>query len=412
MSRLFWPPARWSHNERLGVYNGWLVSLGDAAMSATIVLAGFAAKLGAPNAVIGLLPAIAQGGWMLPQLAVAARVRSLPHKLPVYRSAAGIRTAAYLVMIACAAFLTPYPALCLLVFLAAMLVNALAAGVSGLPWLEVVSKTVPPERRAWFFATRNLYGGLLAFGAGLGVREILASPLAFPTNYVLIFGFGTLAFTAAYWLFGRTAEPADTPLPPANLREELRSIPTSLADPHLRAFLRLRLLLAFAAVAEPFYVVYALRVLEYPAAAIGTFVMATTAAAPLSNLLWQKVAERHGSRRILRYAAVFALLSPLVALTAGTLGWPPVAFALAFVFSSVAVQGFGMGNTNHLLNLAAPEKRSRYIGTVNTLVGLALFAPVLGGLVADRVGYPPLFVASALLYALAWLACGRLRRDA
>lgn len=406
------PWQHWTPNEQLGVLNGWLVLLGEGFMNVAIVMAGFAAKLGAPNAVIGLLPAIAQGGWMLPQLYVASRARPLTHKLPLYRSAATVRTVTYLIMVACAAFLTDWPALCLTVFLIAMMINALASGVSGLPWLEVVSKTVPSERRAWFFGTRNLYGGLLAFASGLGVRWILGSDLGFPYNYALIFLLGTLAFTAGYAIFGRVDEPADKPLPPANFREELRSIPDSLADPALRAFLNVRLLLAFAAVGEPFYAVYALRDLGYPALSLGTFVMATTAAAPLSNVGWQRLAERKGSRRILRYAAAFAALAPLTALLAGHFGWPPVAYGLVFVLSSVAVQGFNLGHTNHLLNISPEGQRSRYIGTLNTLVGVALFAPVLGGLVADRWGYTPLFVGSALLYLLAWQACSFLRRDA
>ncbi|MFD1729992.1 hypothetical protein ACFSC4_00970 [Deinococcus malanensis] len=70
--------AGWNRNERLGILNGWAVFTGDGFMSVSVVVAGFAARLGAPNWVIGLLPAIAGGGWMLPQLLVAARVRPWP----------------------------------------------------------------------------------------------------------------------------------------------------------------------------------------------------------------------------------------------------------------------------------------------------------------------------------------------
>ena len=68
----------WTSNERLGILNGWAVFLGDGFLNVTVVVAGFAARLGAPNWVIGLLPGIAGGGWMLPQLLVAARVRGPP----------------------------------------------------------------------------------------------------------------------------------------------------------------------------------------------------------------------------------------------------------------------------------------------------------------------------------------------
>lgn len=407
------PTARsWSSNERLGILNGWAVFLGDGFLNVTVVVAGFAARLGAPNWVIGLLPGIAGGGWMLPQLLVAARVRGLPHKLPVYRSAAFVRAATYVAMVLIAAFLTHTPALCLTLFVLAMLLNALASGVSGLPFLEVVSKTVSAERRPRFFATRNLYGGLLAFAAGLLVRWILASGLAFPLNYALIFALGTVAYTFGYWIFGRVDEPADPLQEAQGFRAELRAIPETLRDAHFRAFLTVRLLLAGASMSEPFYAANALRELHFPPATLGAFVMALTGAAPLSNLVWQRVAERKGSRRIIRYASVFYGLAPLWAVAVGKLGLGTWAYLGVFILSSVAAQGFNLGHTNHLLNIAPEHARSRYIGTLNTLVGAALFTPVLGGLLADAAGYTPVFLLSFALSVAAWWQCGQLRRDA
>ena len=401
----------WDRNYRLGVWNGWLATTGDGFLSVTVVVAGFAARLGASNAMIGLLPAIAQGGWMLPQMLVAARVRSNPYKLPTYRSAALVRTVSYLMMVLAAALLAGRPALCLLVFTLAMIVNALASGVSGLPFLEVCSKIIPQNQRAAFFGIRNLVGGLLAFGAGLLVRWILASPIPFPYTYALIFALATVVYTAAYNIFGRVQEPPDAPLPPSNVAEELRQIPHTLrADPSFRAFLMVRLVLAFASMGDPFYAVYALRGLGVAPSELGVFLMALSGAAPLSNVLWRRVAERKGSRRIIRYSAAVACVAPLlaIALTPRTSGL----YLLVFVASSVAAQGFNLGHTNHLLNIAPPEQRSRYIGSLNTLVGGALFAPVLGGVLADRVSYQAVFILSALLFALAWWLCSKLRRDA
>ena len=174
----------------------------------------------------------------------------------------------------------------------------------------------------------------------------------------------------------------------------------------------MRLLLAAASMSDPFLAVYALRELHYPAATLGTFVMALTGAAPLSNIVWQRVAERKGSRRIIRYASVFYGLAPLWALTVGLLHLPSWTYLLAFILTSTAAQGFNLGHTNHLLNIAPAGERSRYIGTLNTLVGAALFMPVLGGLLADVGGYPAVFILSAAFSAAAWWQCGKLRRDA
>lgn len=406
------PRVEWSRNEKLGILNGWGASLGDGFLNVPVVVAGFAARLGAPNWVIGLLPSIAAGGWMLPQLLVAARVRALPYKLPVYRSAAGVRTGAYLAMVLVAGLLADRPALCLTLFVLAMLINSLASGVSGLPFLEVISKTVPSERRARFFGTRNLYGGLLAFGAGLLVRLILGSPLEFPYDYALIFALGTVAYTIGYAVLGRVDEPPDPPQVAQGVRGELRAIPETLRDPHFRAFLTVRLLLAGASMSDPFYAANALRELKFPPATLGIFVMALTGAAPLSNVVWQRVAERKGSRRIIRYATFFYGLAPVYAVLVGALELGPWAYLGVFILTSVAAQGFNLGHTNHLLNIAPAGERSRYIGTLNTLVGAALFMPVLGGLLADVGGYPAVFILSAAFSAAAWWQCGKLRRDA
>ncbi|AFZ69068.1 MFS transporter [Deinococcus peraridilitoris] len=404
--------SEWAdRNYRFGVLNGWLVFIGDGFLNASVVLAGFASRLGASNAVIGLLPAIQAGGWMLPQILVAARIRQHPYKLPVYRSAATIRVISYLWMIASSALLIDYPGVLLTSFILGMVINALASGVSGLPFLEVVSKTIPSERRTAFFGVRNLVGGILAFLAGLAVREILASPIPFPYNYTVIFTLATVAFTLGYGVFGRIQEPPDPPQPPSNLRAELRAIPLTLReDRDFRAFLSVRLLLAFASLSEPFYAVFALRELGMPTSMLGVFLMVLAGTAPLSNIVWTRLAQGHGSRRIIRASAACALLAPLLALTLSS--WWPGAYLLVFVATSVAAQGFNLGHTNHLLNLAPPHARGRYIGTLNTIVGVALFAPVLGGLLADTLGYRAVFAVSITLYALAWWWSNRLRRDA
>jgi predicted MFS family arabinose efflux permease len=348
---------------------------------------------------------------MLPQILVAARIRSLPLKLPVYRAAATVRTLSYVWMVASSALLVDRPGLLLLSFILGMVVNALASGVSGLPFLEVVSKVIPSERRAAFFGLRNLVGGVLAFFAGLVVRQVLASPIPFPYNYTLIFAVATVAFTVGYAAFGRVVEPPDPPQPPSDFRTELRAIPQTLRDdPDFRAFLGVRLLLAFASLAEPFYAVFALRELGMPTSMIGVFLMVLSGVAPLSNVLWTRVAQRRGSRRIIRMSAACAAVAPLIALSVP--GSWTTAYLLVFALTSVAAQGFNLGHTNHLLNLAPPDRRGRYIGTLNTLVGVALFAPVLGGLLADTAGYRTVFVISAVLYAVAWWRCSKLRRDA
>src|SRR5688572_1974124 len=65
-------------NFRLGVLNGVMFTLVEALIAPSLVLALFVSRLGAPNVLIGLLPAVLAGGWFLPQLLVASRVSGMP----------------------------------------------------------------------------------------------------------------------------------------------------------------------------------------------------------------------------------------------------------------------------------------------------------------------------------------------
>ncbi|MGC8968040.1 MAG: MFS transporter [Thermus sp.] len=386
-------------NYRLAVVNGWLVWLGDAFLNPNIVLSGFAARLGAPGALIGLLPALLQAGGMVPQAFLAPWVARLPRKIVLYRRVAALRLSGVLLMALSAFLFGENSSLLLLGFLLGLLLNALFTGVSSLPFWEVVAKTTPQGRRAALFSARNLVGGLLAFLAGFLVREVLSLPLPFPLPYALLFALGALAYGLGWYLFGLTEEPEEAP------KEARLDLKAPLLSPAFRRYLGVRLLLALAGLAEPFYAAYAVRALGQ-GKELGLYLSLYALAFTLSNLLWARMAER-GSRGVLRAGAFLALLSPLLALLL-----PPGLFGLVFLLQGAYLAALGLSTTTLLLNLAPPGERSAAIGLANTLAGLFAFSPVLGGYLADRLGFPALFLLAALLYALSLLLGRELPEEA
>ena len=85
-------------NFYLGVYNGILIAVSDAFLNSGLVLAPFLSKLGASPILIGLIPALRVGGWLLPQLLVASRLAHKPYKLASYRNMSILRSIAFLLM--------------------------------------------------------------------------------------------------------------------------------------------------------------------------------------------------------------------------------------------------------------------------------------------------------------------------
>lgn len=402
---------RGDRNYALAMLNGWFVTAGDGFMNSAVVLSSFMAALGAPNLVIGLLPSIQNGVYMLPQLLVAAKVRHLPRKIVVYRAASTLRSLSFVGMAASSALLAGHPAWLIFTFLAMLVLNSAASGVAGLPFWEVVAKTIPVGRRPTLFGTRQLVGGFIALAEGFAVRAVLASSIPFPLNYTLLLVLGGSMYTVGYWVFGLVDEPPDPPAERGRLRDELFALPgTVRLDPDFAAFLRLRIMLAVATLSDAFFTVFALREIHVPQAMIGVFLITLGVVAPTSNLVWTRLNLRNGSRRIIRIALALGAAAPLAAafMSQGA----AFTYLIVFVLSGIAWNGLGLGLNNHLLAIAPAAMRPRYIGVTNMLVGLASFAPVVGGQLADLLGYRPVFIIGAGLYAVCWFMAGRLRRDA
>ena len=397
-----WGRARWAaspfgrigRNYTLGVVNGWLTALGDAFYNPTIVLATFAALLGAPGPVVGLLPALVLSGWLIPQGFLAPWVARLPQKIVLYRGVALFRLLGLVTVTLATFLLGGNPQLLLGIFLVGLTLNALANGVSGLPFMEVVSKTIPARERAPFFGTRNLGGGFLGLLAGLAVAQYLELP--FPMGYGLAFGSGLLAYGLGWFLFGLVHEPAEV------IKAEKVPILLPLRDPLFRRAVLARAVLSLGGMVEPFYAAYAVKTFAV-SGATGNYLTVYLLAFTVSNLLWIRVAMRYGSRALLAVAGLSAALVPWLALNASAT-W----FMLVFLLQGAYYAAMFMGTQNYALSIAPSEYRSAYIGLFNTILGITSFAPVLGGFVVEAWGYPVLFGLASVFYVVGFVLVRRL----
>lgn len=379
----------------LGVYNGVIITGGEAFLHSGLVIAPFLALLGAPAVIIGLVPALRIGGYFLPQLLVANRLTHLPYKLPAYNVTSGVRIGSLVLMTAAAFFFgASNPGLAVAILLVAISVNAVASGVAGVPFADVTAKVVPHSRLGSFWVLRNTIGGVLALGAGWALGAILDSELRFPHNFALIFLLGTVLSGAAYVIFSFVKEPEGVPGVRRPLTRMIREIPGLLKlDVNLRRFLRVRFLGLAALLAEPFYAVYAIENLGAPESALGTYIIVATVAAIAGNFALRRPANRGLNVAVIQVGYLFVLLAPLVAILAGS--WQ--LFAVVFVLSTVGNHAVGIAAFNLLYAIAPAGDRPLYIGLSNTVLALPSLAPILAGALWAVVGAEVLFVVAAAI---------------
>lgn len=378
----------------LGVYNGILMNGAEAFFHSSLVLAPFLAALGAPAFVIGFIPALRVGAWFLPQLFVASRLAHEPLKLPWYRRMSTVRVIAYILMVSAIYLFRDNYVLIMLVVLAMIAIISIAGGISGIPFADVTAKVVPHYRLGTFWALRNVIGGVLALTAGILLRTILASDIAFPLNFALIFGIGAGLSAVAYLAFSLMREPAGKPATKEPFIKMVSRIPEILKTDHsFRRYVRVRFLALLAVLADPFYAVYALRTLEAPATSLGLFVILATSASITANLLFRRPANEGKNVSILQISITLLLLASVSAMLLPN--WQ--VFSVVFMLSAAGQAGMGIAAWNLLYAVSPEDRRPLYVGTANSLLSLPSFAPIVAGLFIDIIGYRSMFLLAALL---------------
>ena len=374
--------------------------------------------------VLGTLGSIHQLGWHLPQLATARRVARLQRYMPMVMAMTTLERLPFLAL-AALAFLDggasgPFDGgMVVAAALSLVLLIGIGGGLTATPFQAMVARIVPDRRRTVFYglkaATANLF---IAGGAEVAGRLLEGS--ASPRRFALCFLLASLA-TAVSWVFlsltreGATAErppeptrPTEPAAPADPAAVELPSARSLLAaDRRFRWYLITRALSQLGHMAAGFYTVYAIQRFDAGPLVVARLTAVFALSQTLANPVMGWAADRWGFRGPKHLGLAASALGAVVAMVAGSPQLLYLSMALAGV-AVVAIFTFPMA-----INVQFGDDRSRsvYIGMSSTLTAPAIVgAPILGGWLADAVGFQPTFALAALGAGAAMVALERMRR--
>lgn len=420
-------------NSTLGILNGMLVNVGNAFVDPFTVLPVFITTFGGSTILVGFVSAAFFAGWFLPQIFVANVAQSRRRVLPIYAASAAFRFVGFAGAGASVFLIDPsHRSAVLFCVCAGLTLNALAAGVAAVPFLEITSKTVPVNKRGSFFAGRRVIGGILGVVAGLviavvlggdpgamwaqtrvyrGVRAVVDavgwSGHPFPHDYGILIILGAVISTGGVIAYLFVREPdAQHVTRAAPVREYLAEGFRLLKRmPDYRAFFGMRVCYQLSAMAFPFYATYAYTHLGFSQASVGVFVSIWVGAGVLSNAVWGRLLDRNGNRIVFVATAAMSIAAPIamliLTLRTGARLESPGAGVFALVAATFLLNGFVrsgrfIANQTYLLESAPPARRPLYVGFMNSLSFPFMLSPILGGLIVAVVGYPALFATGAL----------------
>jgi MFS family permease len=384
------------HNMIVNITDGGWYGFGLGFASFVTVIPLFVSTLTDSTVIIGLIASVHWIGWQVPQLFTANRVARLAR----YKPMALLMTIQErwpfwgLVLVAAALPLIGRE-IGLALTLLLIIWQSLGAGFTATPWQSMIAKIIPTERRGTFYglqsAAANLFSGFTAVAAGVVLHAV-----AYPLNFMLCFFFAAVSMVLSFAFLAWTREPA-VPVAESATRDwrsylaELRAILRD--DPNFRWFVASRALAQFAAVGTSFFTVYAVRRFDMEPQVAGVmtalFLFAQVIASPLLGWL----GDRWGHRRMFAIGALLTALSTFLAIAAPDLSWMYIVFALAGLTNST------LWTTGLVMNseFGTDTNRPYYIGLGNTLLTPAtLLAPIIGGALADTLGFNATFTMATL----------------
>ena len=352
---------------------------------------------------VGFVTTIWTGLWLLPQLPAGRRLAGRAYNKSTLGKAA-LFSRLSLVLFAIALALSLNTTVLAVMLPITLLIFRGLDSVAAVAWFDVISKMFPPYVRGkilgWTqsaaFASQFLSSFIVAWALSV-------SGPAFPNNYALLVGLAAVCTLVSWVAMTFYVEPrgevVSNPLAQLRLRDHVGHILK-----HDRAF-RLnaigRILIGGAGFATPFYVLHATQVLSVPEGNVGLFLAAQTLGGTVSSLILGPISQKRGAHIVMRATMLLALVPPIAALllnlfTRQNASLATLGTVIIFVAMGATDGSFLLGFLQHVLDIAPPGERTAYTGLSNTIGGLTVIAPTIGGLLLNATSFPTLFIVTML----------------
>ncbi len=375
-------------------------------MGPSTVIPDFVRRLTDSEVLIGLSSSLFEVGWLIPQLFIARYlVRAERKKWWFVGPNIPVRFAILVFAGSIVIASKTNPSTILLAFFIFYGIAAIGDGLVGVPWIDLAGSSLDNRWRARMFGLMTALSGMLMLGIAPVVGIILGHErLEFPTNYAALFGVAGIIFVITiplgFFIKELPGGNAARTVPP--MRDFIPQLGRLLReDRAYRAMVITRTLTSLFNMAGPFYIGFATEQLGMSSAVAVPRLLAMQIIGSLTGaLIYSWMGNRHNLLYI-RVALLTAALLPVCALIAGVVG--PFPLYIGFFVSGMALSNLFNSYVNWIIMHAAPEQRPVYTGLFNTVAALSvLMAPLIGGTIAEIVGYEAVFVVALVMVILAF----------
>lgn len=372
-------PSQESANARRFVWSNGLQGVGDQLLSGKTVLPWLFSAAGVPGFFTGLLVPLRESGSMLPQAALTPWVVSHPARKRLW-VLGSVGQGVCAAIIAAAAVLVRGPLLGLIVCLA-LAVLAVLRALCSLTGKDVQGRTISKGRRGVVTGRATQLGGAVTLITG-GILAVLGELPRWGLAVLLAIGAATWFLAAAVFRSIEEPVPENSGQKGINRSWWKDTLQLYTQNARFRGFVNVRALLLVSALSTSFIVVLSQNIGSQALSGLGGFVLASGLASLVGGRVSGVLSDK-SSRLVMSWAAGAAaiILLAIVACAA----WAPTAVSmwalpLGFFLVNLAHAAIRVARKTYVVDMAGEDKRTRYVGAANTMMGVILL--VVGGISA------------------------------
>lgn len=398
------------HNILVNLADGGFFGLSIGFVSFTTVLPLFVSTMTGSAILVGLVPAIHNMGWLLPQLFTSKNIARLPVLKP-FVLINTIQERFPIFLLAIVAWMVPTIGTTAALVLTFILLTwqGLGAGITANAWQNMIGKVIPSDFLATFFGMQAAASNLLSSTGAIVAGYLLQNtpgPHGFAQSFLL-----ASVFMLVSWLFLKQTREEPT-LRETNPGQEAPL--WQVTGKVLREnkpfvwYITSRILYYFGMMAFAFFMVYAVQKLNVSELEAGILTSVLLITQTIANIFLGRIADQWSRKGVMEVGAIAGVASCLLAWMAPSAAW----FYPVIILEGIANTAFWTIGLATLLEFGPEEERPTYVGLGNTFIApAAILSPILGGWLADYASYPVSFLASAILGTLAVLVLHFLVKD-
>lgn len=398
-------PKLTRHNFVALIVEGALFWIAWSFVDASTVISLFIYETTGSQPLAGFADTVRNGMFIIAQTLSGLFIYSL-HSRTRFMKLMGFMTRPMLILIVPFLFMGMWGPSVAYLFIALMGLFFLGDGLLALPWMEIMSSTIPGNRRGMITGWNQIISGVCGLGATALAGAMLRNPAlarAHQFGYLFLIGGVVMLINAAALAQIRDVPPDQIPRKPALNPGEYAHALVRLfrGNAFFRSMMGARFCHSLAMAVVPMVIIFGRQVMDISDAQAGVLITLSVLGQLTGGVVWGQMSARMGNRPVMALSSIVTAAVLCFGLICNALGVSaPFVMLCAMIFLIKVNACAWLGYTNHVIDNVDPTDRAYYL-VIQSLVNFpTTFGPWLVGVAAATIGFGWAF-GGLLLVALA-----------